>query len=124
MEHYVTLFDSFFLPQGLALHKSMERHAGSFRLWVLCMDVAVLEVLQKLDLPNVALINLADVETPALRQVKPLRTVGEYCWTLTPFTFGFVFDRDASAQRVTYVDADTWFWRIPGPVFAELEASS
>ena len=101
MEHYVTLFDSFFLPQGLALHHSLERHAGSYRLWVLCMDVTVLEVLQKLDLPNVALIPLAEVETPALCQVKPLRTVGEYCWTLTPFTFGFVFDRDASSGRVT-----------------------
>lgn len=124
MEHYVTLFDGFFLPQGLALHQSLERHAGSYRLWVLCMDETVLEVLQKLDLPNVALIPLAEVETPALRQVKPLRTVGEYCWTLTPFTFGFVFDRDASARRVTYVDADTWFLCNPGPLFAELEASS
>ena len=28
MEHFVTLFDSLFLPQGLALHMSMERHAG------------------------------------------------------------------------------------------------
>jgi hypothetical protein len=34
MEHYVTLFDSLFLPQGLALHMSMERHAGVYTLWI------------------------------------------------------------------------------------------
>ena len=124
MEHYVTLFDSLFLPQGLALHQSLERHAGRYRLWVLCMDVAAFEALLKLNLPNVALIPLAEVETPELLQVKRLRTVGEYCWTLTPFTAGFVFDRDPGAQRVTYVDADTWFLSNPEPVFTELETSA
>ena len=38
MEHYVTLFDSLFLPQGLALHASLQQHAGEHRLWVLCVD--------------------------------------------------------------------------------------
>ena len=38
MEHYVTLFNNLFLPQGLALHASMERHAGTYTLWILCMD--------------------------------------------------------------------------------------
>ncbi len=124
MEHYVTLFDSLFLPQGLALIRSLERHAGSYQLWVLCMDVTALEVLRKLKLANVRLIPLAEVETPELRQVKPFRTHGEYCWTITPFAPGFVFDRDASAKRVTYLDADISLVRDPGPVFAEFSASS
>ena len=47
MEHYVTLFDSLFLPQGLALHMSMERHAGNYTLWILCIDDAVHDVLTK-----------------------------------------------------------------------------
>src|SRR5213079_658565 len=28
MEHFVTLFDSWFLPPGLALHSSLEQQAG------------------------------------------------------------------------------------------------
>jgi hypothetical protein len=124
MEHYVTLFDSLFLPQGLALLRSLERHAGTYRLWVLCIDVTALEVLRKLNLPNVALIPLAEVETPELRHVKPLRTSAEYCWTLTPFAPGFVFDRDASIKRVTYLDADVSLVQDPAPVFAEFSASS
>ena len=113
MEHYVTLFDSIFLPQGLALHMSMERHAGAYTLWILCMDEAAYDALQRLNLPNVRLLALADVENPQLLQVKPTRSRGEYCWTMTPFTPKMVFERDTSVQRVTYLDADLWFRQSP-----------
>jgi hypothetical protein len=123
VEHYVTLFDSLFLPQGLALHRSMQRHAGEYKLWVLCMDERAHEVLQGLALPNVKLIALADAETEDLRRVKPTRTRGEYCWTITPFTPGFVFEREPTAGRVTYLDADMWFRQDVGPVFEQFERS-
>jgi hypothetical protein len=123
MEHYVTLFDSLFLPQGLALHASLQRHAGAHTLWILCMDERAHAVLSELRLPHVRLIALADVETPELRAVKPLRTRAEYCWTITPFTPRFVFEADSSVERVTYVDADTWLCRSPAPIFDEFNAS-
>ena len=123
MEHFVTLFDSLFLPQGLALHSSMQRHAGDHTLWVLCMDERAHEVLQRLALPNMRLIALAEAETPDLKRVKPTRTRGEYCWTITPFTPRFVFGRDPTAQRVTYVDADMWFRAPPSLLLTAFEAS-
>lgn len=123
MEHYVTLFDSLFLPQGLALHSSLERHAGAYTLWVLCMDEEAKTTLDKLNKPNVRTIALADVETPELLVVKSERTKGEYCWTLTPFTPKIVFDRDESVQRVTYLDADVFFLKDVKPIFKEFQAS-
>lgn len=123
MEHYVTLFDSLFLPQGLALHMSMERHAGSYSLWILCIDDAVFETLQRMNLPNVRLLQLSKLETGEFIKIKADRTRAEYCWTLTPFTPRFVFEADATVQRVTYLDADMWFRRNPAPIFNELEAS-
>jgi hypothetical protein len=123
MEHYVTLFDGLFLPQGLALHASLERHAGSYTLWVLCVDDCAHDVLSRLALPNVRLLRLADWETPELLQVKPGRTRGEYCWTLTPFAPRFVFDADTSVQRVTYLDADVWLCATPGLLFREFDGS-
>lgn len=122
-EHYVTLFDSLFLPQGLALHASLQRHAGQHRLWILCMDEKAHEVLLQLALPDVTLMRLDEVETEDLKRVKPSRSRGEYCWTLTPFMPRFVLDADPQVQRVTYVDADTWLVRNPRPVFEEFEAS-
>lgn len=123
MEHYVSLFDSLFLPQGLALHMSMERHVKDYTLWVLCVDDETHEILTKLSLPNLQLLRLSQLETEELKHVKPTRTKGEYCWTLTPFAPRFVFDADPTVTRVTYLDADLWFRKHPVPIFREFEAS-
>lgn len=123
IEQYVTLFDSLFLAQGLALHISMERHLKNYTLWILCMDDEAHEVLAKLNLPNVRLLQLSKLETEELLQVKPTRTKGEYCWTLTPFAPRFVFERDPSVKRATYLDADLWFRKHPAPIFEEFEAT-
>jgi len=123
MEHYVTVFDSLFLPQGLALHMSMERHAGSYMLWMLCVDDAVYDLLQRLELPRVRLLLLSELEVAELKSVKPTRTIGEYCWTLTPFALRFVFEADVTALRVTYLDADLWFRRNPAPIFRDFDSS-
>lgn len=123
MEHYVTLFDSLFLPQGLSLHMSMERHVGTYTLWILCMDDEVHDALTKLKLPNVRLLQLSKLETPELLAIKPSRSIGEYCWTLTPFTPRFVFEADSGVRRVTYLDADMWFRKNPAQIFHELDVS-
>ena len=123
MEHFVTLFNILFLPQGLALHMSMERHVREYMLWILCVDDETYKVLGHLDLPNVRRLKLSDLETPELLDVKPGRTIGEYCWTLTPFAPRFVFETDSSVKRVTYIDADLWFRKQPEPIFNELDAS-
>lgn len=124
MEHYVTLFDALFLPQGIALHASLERHAGSYALWVLCMDKTTYEVLQRLSLPNVRLLQIEQLETGELRRVKNDRTKVEYCWTITPFAPRFVFEADSSVARVTYIDADMWLRKNPAPIFHEFEMAS
>lgn len=123
MEHYVTLFDSLFLPQGLALHLSMERHIKNYKLWILCVDDEAYAVLNKLQLHNVELLQLSKLETPSLLSVKPARTKGEYCWTLTPFSLKFVFEADETIKRVTYLDADLWFRKSPDSIFEEFDHS-
>ena len=123
MENFVTLFDLLFLPQGLALHRSMERHSGNYTLWMLCMDDEVHEILSQMKLPNVQLLQLSLVETKELKRAKPERTVGEYCWTVTPFAPKFVFKADISVKRVTYLDADLWFRKSPAPIFQEFDNS-
>ena len=123
MDHYVTLFDSNFLPQGLALYESLKRHASPFTLWVLCMDEKAKHILERLNKPGVHSVSLSDVETSELRQIKQQRSRVEYCWTLTPFTPKLVFDRDNSVERVTYLDADMFFLRNPAAIHEEFRRS-
>lgn len=124
LEHFVTLFDRLFLPQGLALHMSLARHVPKYMLWVLCCDDKTYEILGCLDLPNVRRLKLCDLETSELLKVKPGRTIAEYCWTLTPFAPRFVFEADPTVEKVTYLDADLWFLRDPKPIFEDFVASA
>jgi hypothetical protein len=123
IEHFVTLFDSKFLPMGISLHDSLMTQGQPFHLWIVCMDDLVEEQLVRISLPNVTLITLMSVETQDLLEVKTGRTRGEYCWTITPFTFQAVFDRDKSVERVTYLDADLFFFSSPQILLRELNES-
>lgn len=121
MEHFVTLFDKFFLPQGLSLQMSMERHIDKYCLWIISLDSETYNVLNKLNLQNCEILFVEDFEDIQLKEVKMNRSRNEYYWTLTPFSSKFVFSRDDSIKRVTYIDADIWFRKCPKPIFQEIE---
>ena len=65
-EVYVTLFDSVFLPQGLALYRSLLNHSVNFRLWVLCLDQPCYDFLFTLQLQNIFLLSLSELENDEL----------------------------------------------------------
>lgn len=123
MEHYVTIFDRAFVPQGLALHESLMQHADTCCLWVLCVDDGCYFLLLELRLKNVRLLRLSLLETPELLRVKPQRSRAEYCWTLTPFAPRFIFEADPGVARVTYLDADLFFLKSPKPIHDEFDRS-
>jgi hypothetical protein len=112
-EHFCTMFDSKFLSIGLALHESLRTQAPDCVLWVLCLDSATADALTTIAAPGLRPIALGDVETETLRAVRATRTNREYYWTLTPWMFDLVFDRAPDALRVTYVDADVYFFQPP-----------
>lgn len=122
-EHFVTLFDSRFLLLGLALNASLKKFAPNYHLWVICIDEIVEEQINRLNLGHVSTIPLRSIETDELRAVKSTRTIGEYCWTLTPFAPKSVFDHAPDAQRVTYLDSDLFFFSSPETIFSEFELS-
>lgn len=118
-EHFVTLFDSHYLPLGLALYQSLEEHARPFHLWVVAMDDACAKALAEMKLTALSVIRLPELETDALRSVKAQRTVAEYCWTLTPFLPSHVLQRRPELGRVTYLDADLFFFQSPQVLLEE-----
>jgi hypothetical protein len=123
MEYYVTSFNLSFLPQGLALYRSMKRHLQVFQLWVVCIDRDCYNALQTLNLPNMRLIDFTSIESDAYGRLRGERTVAEYCWTINPLNPYLVFSLDPTVHRVTYLDADLWFLRDPQPIFQEFSSS-
>jgi hypothetical protein len=122
MEYFCTYFDSHYLLRGLALYRSLEQHCPSFRLWVLCMDRSCYEALVQLKLPSVHLIALEEFEADdeKLLSAKKNRSLIEYYFTCSPSLPLFIFATFPEAERVTYLDADLFFFENPAPVFEEI----
>lgn len=119
--HYCTCFDKGYAPRGLALHRSLLRHAGDFHLWVLCLDEATHALLKKLRLKHVTPVSLSQLEQhdPALLAVKPQRSTVEYYFTTSPCFPSYLLDTRPEIEDITYLDADLFFFRSPEPLWAE-----
>ena len=94
-ENFVTIFNYNFIPQALALYKSMNDHIDDFNLWVVCVDCKTKEFLDSKNYKYIKTLNLNNLETEELRQLKKDRTIGEYIWTLTPFLPDWIFKIDS-----------------------------
>ena len=123
MKHFVTNFNLRFLPQGLALYRSMRRHIKDFTLWVVCMEPDCYDALRKLNLPFIQPINFSEFESVAYKALRLQRTIAEYCWTVNPLNPYLVFLADPNVQQVTYIDADMWFINSPQAFFDEFASS-
>jgi len=122
--HFCTLFDKNYLYKGLALYNSLERNCLDFRLFILCMDDITYELLNKLSLSNATLISLKEFEDSDLLQIKPTRTVEEYCWTCTASLLSYILKKWNNLEKITYLDADLFFYSDPQPIFDEFGQDS
>jgi hypothetical protein len=119
---FCTYFDSNYLARGLALYGSLAACCHEFKLWVLCLDQRCEDSLERLKLPHMELIALADFERgdSALAAAKRNRSLIEYYFTCTPSLPLFLLAGQPALEQVTYIDADLWFFGDPAPLFQEL----
>lgn len=123
IEHqFCTYFDRRYLARGLVLYRSLERHCDRFTLRVFCMDSETKLALDRLGLPRMRTISLADLEAhdPALRSVKGTRSRVAYYWTTTPAVCLYSLEREPAIDHVIYLDADLEFYADPAPLLDEL----
>ncbi len=119
--HYVfcTIINQHFLFKGLTLYFSLQKHCEHFRLYVLCMDEIVYELLGKMDLPNLELIRLQEIEDERLLNIKSNRSSAEYCWTCKPNLCLYILKQKRSGS-VSYLDGDIFFVSNPYPMYKEI----
>lgn len=125
MKHYCTYFDRGFLPQGLALWKSLRAHDPSALLWVLALDEETNDVLSRMGDEALHVVRLAKLEAddPALVAAKANRSRVEYYFTLSPCWPRWLLNAHPDIDRVTYLDADLFFYGSPTPIFAAMDAA-
>ena len=123
MINFCTLFDSNYLTRGLALYESLEKVCSSFHLYVIAFNEECYEYLKKVRLPNLTAIALKDFEDEELLQIKPSRSVAEYCWTCTPSVILFCIKK-YGLYSCTYIDADMIFYHDPKVLIEEMNNNS
>ncbi|MFO7448221.1 MAG: glycosyl transferase [Ignavibacteriaceae bacterium] len=121
--NFCTLFDTHYLSRGLALYYSLEQHCGEFHLYIFAFNNKCYNVLKELNLPNATIISLKEFEDKELLNVKPGRTIAEYCWTSTSSTILYVLEK-YKVESCTYLDADLFFYSSPFPIFDEMGDNS
>ena len=123
---FCTLFDAGYAVRGLALYHSLARVCEEFRLRVFCMDDETKAILDRLALPNLVTVSLAELEAHdrELLAVKPTRGRVDYLLTATPSVCLYTLEQDPNVELITYLDADLMFFRDPAPLFDELGEDS
>ena len=101
------------------MYNSLARQKIDFHLYIFAFDDKSFEILQKLNLANATIIPLREIEDERLLAVKAGRTKGEYCWTATTSTILYCLQK-FNLERITYVDADIYFFNSPQPVLDQL----
>lgn len=123
MEHYVTLFNKDYIPQGITLFNSMKNFCGKFTLWIICLDEVTLKYLSDLHFKEIICLNIDQILSKDILKLKYDRSFSEFCWTITPNLPTLIFQKDKTVKRVTYIDADICFFKSPTPIFQEFENS-
>ena len=125
MNHYCTYFDRGFLPQGLALARSLAAHDPAAMVWVLALDDFTAEVMGALGGDGVRVQRLAELEAadPELLAVKAQRSRVEYYFTLSPCWPRRLLATRPEIGRLTYVDADLFFFADPADIFRAMDAA-
>jgi hypothetical protein len=118
-------FDHNYLSRAMLTIKSLRRFEPTAPIYVLTLSELCEAILRELALPNVRIIPLSVLETayPELPSIKPTRTLIEYYFTLSPFLPHFLFER-TTADRITYIDGDLYFYTSPRPVLDSLGDAS
>jgi hypothetical protein len=88
------------------------------------MDEQTRNLLAKMRFPYITCIPLPALEDDALLAVKKQRSIAEYCWTLSPCLPWYVLQNNPQVDRITYVDADLFFYSPLQPLFDEIGAAS
>lgn len=119
---FTTLFDSYYLDKGIALHRSLVKSSGDdFQLFIFCFDDKSKEILEAENLKNTVILSHRDLEKayPELTKLKEERSKAEYCWTCTPASIEYVLD-NYEVDSCTYIDADLYFFQDSSVLLDEI----
>ena len=137
MKYFCTLSDKNYACQGIALLRSLRRHAGDFVLYYLCLDGETRDMVERSGGADVVAMNIEEFEK-ADPQVADCRgqkvddkfhmgfsSYSQFCYAMTPFWTSFVLNHlPSGVEWFAYLDSDLFFRQPLEPVFQAMGAKS
>jgi hypothetical protein len=120
---YCTIFDKNYLFQALTLFRSLQKYGRDFTCYMLCMDEASYTLLTKMNLENMVPVNVEDIMTPELQEVRQKANYGQFCWVCQPVVCLYILDT-FQPEMVIYQEADALFFADPEILLKEMEGYS
>lgn len=110
----------------IPMYVSLENCCSDFKLFILCMNDSVYNILNKIGFKNIILVQLKDIEenNHDLLIAKSNRIFHEYCWTLKPIFLYYVINKYGDAKYYAHVDADLFFYSNLDYIFNENSEAS
>lgn len=105
---FVTIASRSYLINVVALLRSLAEHAPDAQLILIAYDEDCAAAARRLDLGSLMVVPAASIEAsrPDLALSRRTRSVGEHCWTLTPFALLHALELSPEAPWAAYLDAD------------------
>lgn len=121
MIYFCTYCDQGYAARMLCLHDSLAAAGEPFRLLALCFDAATAAVIAVANKPSLIAVPLDEVlrADPAYAAVRERRSPVEFYFTTTPVLVRHCFAREPDAERMTYLDADLFFFAPASAVLVE-----
>jgi len=122
--YFCNIVSSSRLYQLIALYYSIEQNIKYFELYVLCMDDETYGILNSIKFEHIHMFSLSQLEDDTLKGIKSDRSINEYCWTLKPTFILHILKQYAFIDRLTYLDADMFFYNNPIHIFEKGNTAS
>lgn len=123
-EQYGMVLSKYRVYQGLALYYSLKKTMNKFRLFILCMDNEALEFIKIMISEDAIPISIELLEDDYLCSLRQNRLLEEYCWTLKPVFLEYLLKNFTDITRITYLDADLFFYSEPNKIFEDINEYS
>lgn len=119
---FCTVFDKNYLYQGVTLFRSLQSHISHFTLYCLALDTESVSALKALQFENLIVVGLEALNAEQVNWIRSRTNYPQFCWSMQPLICRYVLD--LGEPSVTYLEADSWFFSNPQPIFDELKGFS
>ncbi len=126
VHHFVTYFDSHYAAKGVAMLESLLRRCPQARMTVLCFDDLTEKIVGHWFGGRVATLPRRDLEKaePRLAPLRHERSLWEFYATHKAVVVRELLVRCGAGECLAYIDADTFFFSNPEPLFQEIASAS